>query len=174
MATAASAPVTKVKPAAKQANPRPQGSVPLNPERPPQLLGKYAKMIGKEISALRVEYTMTGITVMCQLIPQGDENSSTVAGEEEKTEDTWVSLPELKAQKKEHNTPTNEEAAVAFRNKYELRLNEELDKTVFAAIKSGEHEIQKFLDSLEFRKRRALLMSQKQFTASYPNGYAQA
>jgi hypothetical protein len=70
-------------------------------------------------------------------------------------------------------SPSDDEKLRAFRNKFELRLNEEFPREG-GPVNGSDAEIQAFLDSLHFRKRRALMMTQKQFSASYPNGYTQA
>jgi hypothetical protein len=155
---------------AKQVS-RPSGPAPLNPERPPQLLGKYSKLLGKDLDEIVVRYTPTGVTV-------------TVSGHKDSDfkDLKSVSLAEYQDKRKVENLPDEGEKMKSFRNKYELRLNKEFPKDAFqkAAVKDkdgdilADQTIQAFLDTLPFKERRALLMTQKQFTASYPNGFSAA
>jgi len=52
-----------------------------------------------------------------------------------------------------------------------LRINEECPSITVGEEEDADDAIQKFLDTLDFRKRRALLMTQKQFTSAHPNGF---
>jgi hypothetical protein len=154
---AATAPIAP-KPAPKAQAPRPVGQPALNPERVPPLVGKFAKMLGKDFNSLTIKYTAEGVNVTVQ---DGDGKDCSLA-----------KFFELK--KKAHEA-SDEEKERSFRNKYELRLNKEFPKEEFAKLTTkGDAKIQEFLETLGFRDRRALLMTQKQFAAANPNGNAQA
>jgi hypothetical protein len=134
-------------------------------------LGKYSKLLGKDLDEIVVKYTATGVTV-------------TVTGHKDSgfKDLKSVSLAEYQDQRKVENLPDNSERIQSFRNKYELRLNREFPKAAFEKAVTKDKEgnllvdttIQVFLDALPFKERRALLMTQKQFTASYPNGFTAA
>jgi len=140
---------------------RPQGSAPLNPERPPMLLGKFTKLLGKDLENIKVTYTADGVTVEVN----GKAGTAFADLEDEP-------MAVYKALKASQNAPTNSEKLVAFRNKFELRLNKEFPTPGPAS--GSDEDIQVFLGTLNFRERRAMLMTQKQFSAQYPNGYAAA
>jgi hypothetical protein len=146
---------------AANAAPRPMGSAPFNPERPSQLIAKYAKFLGKDLASIDVSYTPEGVSVTVT----GAEGGPYADLEN-------VDLAVFKAKRNEVNRPSNEEALQGFRNKFELRLNREFPTPGPAS--GSDADIQAFLNGLNFRERRALLMTQKQFSASYPNGYTQA
>jgi hypothetical protein len=133
---------------------------PLNPERVPPLLGKYAKYIGKDLEKIEVTYSAEG----AEILVYGKEKTpfESLRG---------VSLAEFRAARSEENAPTESEKLRSFRNKFELRLKRECPKTL---LSGSDTAIQAFLDGLPFKERRAMLMSQKQFQAEYPNGYTQA
>jgi len=154
---AATAPIA-TKSAPKAQIPRPAVGQALNPERVPPLSGKFAKMLGKDFDCLTIKYTDKGVTVTV-----GDSN-----GKE-------TSLAKFFELKKKAHEASDEEKERSFRNKFELRLNKEFPKEEFNKLTStGDAKIQEFLETLGFRDRRALLMTQKQFAASNPNGNAQA
>jgi hypothetical protein len=136
----------------------PGGLAPLNPERPPQLLGKFAKMLGRDLEEIRIKYTSDGVTVEVD----GVKDTPYAALEA-------ASFAEYHALRKAELEPSEAEKLVAFRNKFELRLNREFPSPGPAS--GSDADIQAFLQTLNFRERRALLMTQKQFSASYPNGY---
>jgi hypothetical protein len=137
-----------------------QSQAPLNPERPPQLLGKYAKYIGKDLESIEIRYSAEGVEVHVNGLKGSDYADLKTA-----------TLAEFRAMRSKDIQPTTAEKLRAFRNKYELRLNKECNP----APKSGsDADIQTFLDGLNFHERRAMLMTQKQFQASYPNGYTAA
>jgi hypothetical protein len=147
--------------AANAANTRPQGNAPLNPERPPQLLGKFSKQLGKTIKAVRLIYDAEGINIEID----GMENTPYSALD-------GASIADYKAIRDRENQPTDEEKLQAFKNKFELRLN--LEFPANGPASGSDADIQAFLNALPFRQRRALMMTQKQFSAQYPNGYTQA
>lgn len=144
-----------------QQNPRPQGLAPLNPERPPQLLGKYTKFLGKQLKSIDISYTADGIDIGVTGMPNtpysGLDNASFAA---------------FKAIRDAQNAPTQAEKLQSFRNKFELRLNREFPAQ--GPTDGSDTAIQAFLNGLPFRERQAMLMTQKQFSARYPNGYTQA
>jgi hypothetical protein len=124
-------------------------------------LGKYAKLLGKSIKTLRVIYDENGVTVEIDGV-----EGTPYAGLEE------ASIAAFKAVREKENSPSDAEALRAFRNKFELRLNREFPANGPASGSNA--DIQSFLDTLPFRERRALMMSQKQFEKNYPNGFTQA
>jgi len=142
-------------------NQRPQGIAPLNPERPPQLLGKYSKLLGKDLKEIKITYDADGVTVEVD----GMEGSPY-------EELVNASIAAFKAMKAALTQPDDTERLQSFKNKFELRLNREFPATGPAS--GSEADIQAFLNGLNFRERRALMMTQKQFTASYPNGFPAA
>jgi hypothetical protein len=148
---------------AQQANtPRgPSGLAPLNPERPPQLLGKYAKMLGRDLDEIRIKYTSDGVTI------EVDGKAGTPYAD--LTDATFAAYHALR---QKELAPSNEEKLQSFKNKFELRLNREFPTPGPAS--GSDADIQAFLNGLNFRERRALLMTQKQFSAQYPNGYTTA
>jgi hypothetical protein len=139
---------------------RPQGLAPLNPERPPQLLGKYAKYLGKDLEKIEITYNADGLLI-------GVYGKAGTPYESLEN----ASIAEFKALRQTALQPSTDEKLQAFRNKFELRLNRECNP---APNSGSDADIQAFLNGLGFRERRALLMTQKQFSASYPNGYTAA
>jgi hypothetical protein len=135
-----------------------RGPAPLNPERPPPLVGKYSKLLGKDCKGIAILYTADGVTVQVKV---DDDDGKTVT----------KSLAEYKAERQKAAEPTDAQKAVAFKNKFELRLNKEFPKD---GDVSSDEKIRAFMENLPFRERRALMMTQKQFSASYPNGFVQA
>lgn len=133
---------------------------PLNPERVPPLLGKYAKFIGRDLEKIEIVYSAEGTDVLVY----GKEGTPFEGLD-------GATLADFRAIRTEENAPSEAEKLRAFRNKFELRLNRECNP----APSSGKDEdIQAFLDGLPFKERRAMLMTQKQFSAAYPNGYTAA
>jgi hypothetical protein len=125
-------------------------------------LGKYAKLLGKDLIKIQVSYDADGVTIGVWGMPNTPYSS---------LDDSNLAL--YKAMKQREISPSDDEKLRAFRNKFELRLNEEFPREG-GPVNGSDAEIQAFLDGLHFRKRRALMMTQKQFSASYPNGYTQA
>jgi len=123
-------------------------------------LGKYAKYLGKDLKKIEIVYDADGISIGVygmEGTPYEHLDNSSIA--------------EFKALRQAELAPSNDEKLRAFRNKFELRLNRECNP---APNSGSDTDIQTFLDGLTFRERRALLMTQKQFSASYPNGYTAA
>jgi hypothetical protein len=163
MATNVAAPASSGnKSANKQKSHVSTGMPSLNPERPPQLLGKYTKYLGTELDSINVVYTATGIKVTVVKVGSTEP----------------ISLSDFKSEKKKENAPSVADKARAFRNKFELRLNREFPAATLVTMLASENEssldssIAAFVETLPYRERRALLMTQKQFTSAHPNGYS--
>jgi hypothetical protein len=135
----------------------------LNPERAPALIAKYQKMLGKDLSKIQVEYTPTGVNVWVWGL--GDYLLKNKEGQA-----IGCSLAAFKLRKAEVEKPSEEKALTAFKNKFEVRLNLPFpDQPGLASSK--DEDIRAFLNALPFDQRRAMLMSNKQFKAAYPNGF---
>lgn len=147
----------------KSARPQP-GLQLLNLERVPPLAPKFANQIGKTALGFRIQYTATGQVVEVQSML--DKEGCLVRGTGE-TE--WISIPAWEQRRVARNTPDEGERLAALRRKYELRLNRAFPKEGPAS--GSEADIQAWLGALAFNQRRALLMSQKDFTKSYPQGF---
>jgi hypothetical protein len=139
----------------------------LNPERVPALVAKWQKLLGKELEEIQVTYTADGIDVSLTPVKNGPAFS-------EKADGTTrvVSVAAFKAAKSEKAKPSQEEAKVAFRNKFELRLNKPFP-TNGDLGDGSDAAIQTFLQGLDFADRRFMLMSNKQFKTAAPNGPGQ-
>jgi hypothetical protein len=135
----------------------------LNPERAPPLIAKWQKLLGKDLESIEVEYKADGITVSLY----GKENTPY-----HKADNESLSIPEYREIKARETAPKEPEKLQAFRDKYELRLNRAFPAQGPAS--GSDTDIRAFLESLDFHQRRAMLMSNKQFKAAYPNGFAQA
>ncbi|UOK20177.1 hypothetical protein [Diplodia seriata splipalmivirus 1] len=138
----------------------------LNPERVPALLPKWSKELGKTLDKLVVEYQEDGVTVFLYgkagtPFQKTDEDEIPVS----------MSVAEFSAIKSSENKPSGEDAKFAFRNKFEIRLNTEFPKNVDLGDGS-EAALRKAVEALPFSQRRVMLMSNKQFKAAYPNGFA--
>lgn len=148
------------------ANTRARGGGPnlgnlLNLERVPGLAPKFANQIGKTCTSFEVKYTASGVlTRVASLL--GEDGSSLEEAE-------WTTIPEWERRRALKNTPSAGERLSALKRKYELRLAREFPTPGPA---SGEEaDIQAWLGTLPFGQRRALLMSQKDFAKSYPQGF---
>jgi hypothetical protein len=142
-------------------------TVQLNPERAPALIAKWQKLLGKDLEKIEVVYTAAGVAVTVTPLTGGPSAKAEpdVAGKA-------ISIAAYKAAKQEAAKPSESDAEVALRNKFELRLNKEFPS---GKLKSGsDASIQAFLQGLPFHERRAMLMSNKQFKTAYPNGYSPA
>jgi len=140
---------------------RPQGLQLLNLERVPPLAPKYANQIGKTCSAFRVVYTAKGqqVEVLSTIGPDGADTDT----------GNWVSIPDWERARARKNAPDDGERLSALRRKYEVRLNRAFPAQGPASGK--EADIQAWLGTLAFNQRRALLLSQKDFSKSYPEGF---
>jgi len=140
----------------------------LNLERVPGLAPKFANQIGKTCTMFRVQYTATGVSVEVHstISPDGRAYSPDKEG---KATGMWVGIPEWERRRALKNAPSADERLSSLQRKYELRLNREFPSQGPA---SGEEaDIQAWLGTLPFAQRRALLMSQKDFSKSYPEGF---
>jgi len=137
----------------------------LNPERAPALIAKYQKMLGKELNKITVEYTAQGVNVWVY------GKSSDFVRKNSNDQSVAYPIAELRSMKAEANKPSEEEALAAFRNKFEIRLNLPFPENS-GLTDASDGAIQTFLAGRPFNQRRAMLMSNKQFKAAYPNGFA--
>lgn len=143
---------------------RPAGglNLQLNPERAPVLIAKWQKLLGKDLKKIEVSYEADGVSVTLY----GMDGSPFHKGGKA------LSIPEFRELKQKESAPSANESLTAFKDKFELRLNLEFPKQGPAS--GSEADIRSFLDGLPFHQRRAMLMSNKQFKAAYPNGFTQA
>lgn len=81
----------------------------------------------------------------------------------------WIGIQEWERRRALRNAPSVTERLNALRRKYELRLNRAFPAQGPAS--GSEEDIQAWLGTLAFAERRALLMSQKDFAKSYPDGF---
>ncbi|BCH36624.1 hypothetical protein [Aspergillus fumigatus narnavirus 2] len=140
----------------------------LNLERVPPLAPKFANQIGKTCTAFRVVWGAKGTTVEVHstISPDGREYSLDKEGN---PQGSWIGIAEWERRRALRNSPSEEEKKSALMRKYELRLNKEFPKGKLASGKDA--DIQAFMATLPFAERRALLMSQKDFAKSYPEGF---
>lgn len=144
------------------------GPMLLNPERAPPLIAKWQKLLGKDLERIRVDYTAEGISVELFGMPgtafeKKDDDDEVIA----------ISVAEYRHIKAEEVKPSNEDALFAFRNKFEVRLNEPFPQGVDLGDGS-EAALRRAVQALPFHQRRIMLMSNKQFRTAYPNGFAGA
>jgi len=132
----------------------------LNLERLPPLTAKLANQIGKTVSGFRAQWVLSGTEVQAGCLLDKDGKA---VGKEE-----WVPLPEWERRRALHNKPSDEERKSAMVRKFELRLNKECVNT---PASGSEPDIQAWLGTLAWYERKALLMSQKDFSKSYPDGF---
>lgn len=135
----------------------------LNPERAPPLIAKWQKLLGKDLDRIQVEYKADGVSVYLY----GKAGTPYA-----KEDDESLSIPEYREIKAKEVAPSPDEALRAFRDKFELRLNRPFPAEGPAS--GNDADIRAFLEKLDFHQRRAMLMSNKQFKAAYPNGFVQA
>lgn len=135
----------------------------LNMERAPQLAPKFANQLGKTATGFKVEYFVGGmLTKACSLL--GSDGSQLSADSVE-----WVTIPEWERRRSLRNAPDDSERLSSLKRKFELRLAREFPAN---GPRSGsEADIQAWLGTLPFQQRRALLMSQKDFAKSFPQGF---
>jgi hypothetical protein len=137
------------------------GGMFLNLERVPPLAPKYANQIGKTATQFRVVYAGNGMQV---------EVASTVGTDgADINPAVWLAIPEWERRRALRNAPSNDERLNTLRRKFELRLNREFPTPGPAS--GSEADVQAWLATLPFGQRRALLMSQKDFSKSYPEGF---
>jgi len=133
----------------------------LNLERVPNLAPKFANKIGKTCNGFSVVYDLSGMKVL--VLSLLDSHGDSLESHEQ------VSLLEFERRVALANTPSEGERLLSFKRKYELRLNRVFPKPGPAS--GSEAHIQAFLDNLPLAQRRALLLSQKDFSKSYPEGF---
>lgn len=140
----------------------------LNPERVPALIAKWQKLLGKDLDRIEVTYNADGVDVSIYPLVGKPGFRADGGGNA-----TAISVAAFKAAKQASEAPSEEEAKRAFRNKFELRLNIPFPSD--GDLGSGDEAgIQAFIEGRPFNERRALLMSNKQFSTAYPNGFGQA
>jgi hypothetical protein len=132
----------------------------LNLERVPPLAPKYSNQIGKTCTGFQVTYNLTGVLVKV---------ASLVDSKGAECEPEWIAVPEWERRRALKNAPSNEERINGLRRKFELRLNRQFPAQGPAS--GSEADVQAWLATLPFAQRRALLMSQKDYTKSYPDGF---
>jgi hypothetical protein len=140
----------------------------LNPERAPALISKWQKLLGKDLDRIEVTYRADGVSVDLYG-KEGTTFHTTGADGEELS----FSVAEYRQMKAEENKPSTEDAKFAFRNKFEVRLNQEFPQDVDLGDGS-ETALRNAVQALPFEQRRVMLMSNKQFKSAYPNGFAGA
>jgi len=146
----------------------PGATMLLNPERAPALITKWQKLLGKDLDEIRVSYKADGVSV--ELFGM---EGTTFHKTDSDDEPIGISIAEYKRLKSEEQAPSSEEAIFAFRNKFEVRLNQEFPEELDLGDGS-EASIRSAVQSLPFHQRRVMLMSNKQFKSAYPNGFAGA
>jgi len=148
-------------------NPAAPGAVMLlNPERAPALISKWQKLLGKDLESIQVEYKADGVAVHLFGMPGTAFEKKDGDGES-----ISITVPEYRDIKAKELAPSNEDAKFAFRNKFEVRLNQEFPQGVNLGDGS-EAALRSAVQALPFHQRRVMLMSNKQFRTAYPNGFA--
>jgi hypothetical protein len=142
-------------------------NVLLNPERAPALISKWQKLLGKDLEKIEVVYRADGVSVDLY----GMEG--TPFYKESDGDVTSISVAEYRTLKQKEQAPTAEDAIFAFKNKFEVRLNQEFPQGVNLGDGS-ETALRNAVQALPFNQRRVMLMSNKQFKSAYPNGFAGA
>jgi len=135
----------------------------LNLERVPTLAPKFANQIGKTCTGFNIQFTVDGLAVEVESLLTS--TGARVIGDDTQT----VSLPEWERRRALANAPTDDDRLSALKRKYELRLNQEFPTP--GPVSGSETAIQAWLGTLPFAQRRALLMSQKDFSKSFPQGF---
>jgi len=136
----------------------------LNLERVPNLAPKFANKIGKTAAGYAVFYTGNGVEVKVQSLI--DSTGASIKDAE------TINLVEFERRVALKNQPTPADRLSALKRKYELRLAVEFPANGPAS--GMEDDVQAWLAGRPFSERRALLMSQKDFEKSYPNGFRAA
>lgn len=149
----------------RQAGNRPAMPAMLNLERVQPLAPKYANKVGKKCGGFAVLYTIDGVSVnaLSWLDANGVENAALRGNPEQ------VPLLEFERRCALNAAPTDQERISALQRKYELRLNRAFPAQ--GPQSGSEADIQSWIGTLGFAERRALLMSQKDFNKSYPDGF---
>jgi hypothetical protein len=151
-------------------NPTGVANVLLNPERAPALISKWQKLLGKDLDRIEVVYRADGISVDLYGLPgtkfqKGKEGEIEIA----------LSVAEYRKIKAQETAPSAEDAKFAFRNKFEVRLNQPFPDALIAQLGDGsDTALRNVVQALPFEQRRVMLMSNKQFKTAYPNGFVGA
>jgi len=117
--------------------------------------------LGKTCTGFKVEYGMSGVLVKANSMISADGGLLDAA--------EWVGIQEWERRRALRSAPSDGERISALRRKYELRLNRPYPAVGPAS--GSEEAVQAWLATLPFAERRALLMSQKDFSKSYPDGF---
>jgi len=141
----------------------------LNLERVPNLAPKFANKLGKTAAGYAVIYSGSGVEVQVQSML--GPNGALVRAQPDGTFPT-VPLVEFERRVALHNQPSEADRISALRRKYELRLRQEFPAAGPAS--GSEAHVQAWLASRPFAERVALMMSQKDFDKSYPQGFRPA
>lgn len=137
----------------------------LNPERAPPLIAKWQKSLGKDLDEIKVIYREDGISVELW-----GKAGSAFENKDKDGDPCSLTVPEFKALKEKEQAPSSEDAKFAFKNKFEVRLNQEFPTGVDLGDGS-ETALRNAVQALPFNQRRVMLMSNKQFKSAYPNGF---
>jgi len=140
----------------------------LNPERAPPLIAKWQKLLGKDLEEIKVIYKEDGVTVELY-----GKAGTPFENKDKDGDPCSLTVPEFRAIKEKESAPSAEDAKFAFRNKFEVRLNQEFPAGVDLGDGS-ETALRNAVQALPFQQRRVMLMSNKQFKTAYPNGFAGA
>jgi hypothetical protein len=152
--------------APKQAGGGRQATIFLNPERVPMLLPKWQKLIGTDLEKVSVEWKADGVTVELYGMPGTVFHKKDSDGDSDP-----ITIADYQRLRAEKNRPSKEDAKFAFRNKFEVRLDQAFPESCDLGDGS-EESLRKAVQSLPFNQRRVMLMSNKQFKTAYPNGFA--
>lgn len=130
------------------------------------LAPKFANQIGKTALGFSVCYSATGVTVEVKSLIQSDGTDYATAALAATA--ATITVAEWERRRALKNSPSEGERLTSMVRKYELRLNAEC---LHPPASGSEAHIQAWLSGLPFAQRRALLMSQKDFAKSYPEGF---
>lgn len=151
------------------ANPAAAGAnMLLNPERAPALIAKWQKLLGKDLDRIEVTYRADGVSVDLYGMEGTTFHKTNKDGDE-----ISINVAEYRQIKAKEQAPSAEDAKFAFRNKFEVRLNQEFPSGIDLGD-GGETALRNAVQALPFDQRRVMLMSNKQFKSAYPNGFAGA
>jgi len=145
---------------------RPNMGQLLNLERVPALAPKFANKLGKTAAAFTVTYSGSGVAINVESML---DSAGTLIPNRPTTGYTSVTLTEFERRVALANQPSAAERLATFRRKFELRLN--IAFPAQGPASGSEADIQSWLAARPFGERRALLLSQKDFEKSYPEGF---
>jgi len=135
-------------------------------EQIPALAPKFANQIGKTCHGYTVQFLPEGSRVVVHTMI--DANGVPGVAAPNGNQGEAISIAEWERRRSLKNQPSEAERLAAMVRKYELRLNRECANPPASGTEAG---IQAWLGTLPFAQRRALLMSQKEFNRSYPEGF---